>query len=532
MSSELRRGTLRVASNYLRLFATLAIGLVMVWVILDPEALGEDGTGVLGFLGSSFGLAAMVLEISRESMIRELGAAHHDPTPGVFTEIYNSSIFVALASGLLSLALFAVFIACLPWIMVNESQPMRDAAFWFLIIKSVQTLFEVVLSPQFNMMIVTERMVAFNFYTTIHRSMLLVAAFVVAYGPGIETHAQGVIVFGAVSASLQLLVLFAGVAWVVMGDRRLIPRPGAASWNGTKQVVAVGGWNVAIGTAMRLHERIASIIMMRTFGTWGALVFDQIAFRLTSYVRLLTSGMTTGSEAVTTRLASQSGDSGVRRFLKDSTRLHAWVAFPAAFMLFVLAEPLVTVWIGARISDVTVIPSAVFLIRIMVIGIAARSIADGWIRILYGAGHIARYAPLIFLGGITNPVTAIILLYILPDPLRYTAVAWAFSGAFILFHIILLPMASARLIGATSMEMLTPTIRPLVIALACSPILVVGLWGTGGGMTELWLALGVGGYGLLYLVLSIYLVFPKDMRDRVLNAARRKLGRSRNDNNQ
>ena len=92
----------------------------------------------------------------------------------------------------------------------------------------------------------------------------------------------------------------------------------------------------------------------------------------------------------------------------------------AAFVL-VLAEPILAVWLGDRLETPEQAAMAAALSRLVVIGATARAISDGWVRILYGAGHVRRYAPLVLAAGIANPFIAIALIYLLPAPVRYTA---------------------------------------------------------------------------------------------------------------
>jgi O-antigen/teichoic acid export membrane protein len=524
MSSELKRGTIRVASNYARLFATLALGLVLVPLLF--RTLGPDAAGLIGTLGASFGLATIFTEIARESMIRELGAAHHNPATDVFLRVYNSAIFVSLGFALLSLVTFGIFLLLLPWVMQSVDPVFLTPARWFLFAAGLEVSLEVVLSPQINMMIATERRILYNAFFTVHRTAYVVLALLLLWVWTDLPSQQGLVVFGVGAAIAQALMASGMAGWLIFSDRRLVPRSRYASVKGIKEILAIGGWNTGIGVAMRLHERAASIIMVINFGAWGGVIFDQIAFRLTSYVRMIAWGITGGTDAVAARLHMQEDHPALRQLLRDSTRLHGIAVFPSVVGLLMLSGPLITAWIAPSLADPgSIIPAATMMTQILVVGSASRSIADGWIRILYGAGHIASYAPLILIGGVLNPITSLLLLMVLPDPWRYTAVAWVYSGTLALFHIVLLPLKTAKLIGIRPRDMVTPLIGPALLAAGCAPILLLARPDGEGHVTLIRLVATCGSFGVVYLLLTYFLVLPVEIRERLMNVAKRKLGR-------
>jgi peptidoglycan biosynthesis protein MviN/MurJ (putative lipid II flippase) len=229
--------------------------------------------------------------------------------------------------------------------------------------------------------------------------------------------------------------------------------------------------------------------------------------------------MTEGLDAVSARLSITRSHDAVRALMHHSTRLHGFATFPVMIAVVVLAEPVLRVWVGARLDDPdTTLPLAVTLVRIMALGVAARAVSDGWIRILYGAGHVARYAPVILLGGILNPILAVLLLFVLPEPVRYTGVVWAFSAVLVGVHGGIVPRIGAKALGMTYRQMFAPLLRPLIISLICAPVLVVAMM-----RIPQWdlLRLGViaGAYGVAYLGLCWIFVIDRSERERFTRAA-------------
>ena len=79
---------------------------------------------------------------------------------------------------------------------------------------------------------------------------------------------------------------------------------------------------------------------------------------------------------------------------KHSTRMLSFIAFPAMVVVFVMAEPLLRVWVGRSIENpAELLPPSELLVKIMVLGLTCRAISDGWMKLFYGAGFIRKYAP-------------------------------------------------------------------------------------------------------------------------------------------
>jgi len=116
--SEKRKGLHRIATNYGRLIATMAMGIAMV--PLQFNWLGMEGFGLLGLIGSSVAIGSMLQDMMRSSMVRELGAAWHERENGKFRESYAASFRVSVIVALLTGVFFAIIIAVLPFFKIRE----------------------------------------------------------------------------------------------------------------------------------------------------------------------------------------------------------------------------------------------------------------------------------------------------------------------------------------------------------------------------------------------------------------------------
>ena len=93
----------RIGTNYLRLAISVVLGLAIVPLLI--ERLGPDAYGLIGLLGSTIGLAALLQDIVRESMVRELGQAYHQ-SEELFVQTYNAALLLCLGVAGASVVLF------------------------------------------------------------------------------------------------------------------------------------------------------------------------------------------------------------------------------------------------------------------------------------------------------------------------------------------------------------------------------------------------------------------------------------------
>ena len=159
----------------------------------------------------------------------------------------------------------------------------------------------------------------------------------------------------------------------------------------------------------------------------------------------------------------------------------------------------------------------------MMFALMSRAISDGWIKVLYGAGHVKRYAPLVLVGGVLNPVLAIVLLYVMPESLRFESPAIAFAAVFTVVHMLVLPVVGARCLKVSFGDMLGPIARPALAAVVPGAALVyVSMWMQNGQRWSL-VMLGVISlvYGVLYGVSALLIVLTPEERARMLGLLRR-----------
>lgn len=520
----MKSGLLRIASNYTRLLATLALGLAVVPYLI--AWLGEEAFGIVSLLGASIGIAALFRELTHRSMVRELGAAYHSGDKQRFLATYNASFAISGAVALLTALAFGLLLALFP--VLNIPDDLRRPAAHFLLWQASHAVLIVLLSPAFNMYLVQHRFVGYNGWYTLIRAGNLLAAVVLVELFGVPGDPPPLALYGFVWAAFDNAVLLGAVGLIMWRDRRLVVRPRLMRRDALRSILGTFGWNTGVQVSMSAIERAPPFILNIMVGPiantmWG------VVYRLTSYVRMATIGVQFGADSVSARLSSgedrDAAGERIRRFLSTQTRLNATVALPMGLAMFILAEPLLDAWVGRQLANpAALLGPMALMMRILAVAIVTRAVSEGWVTVLYGAGHVARYAPVIFAGGVLAPVLGILLTWVLPDPYRVQGPALGFTAVVSTVYLLALPVVGARCVGESSLRLMAPVLRPLLAAGVATPGLLVGRWAPG--------TLGTGflgqvvvpaaAFGAVYAPLVWAVVLTGQERARLVRLVRRR----------
>lgn len=518
MISEAKRGFIRICANYTRLITNIGLSLLLVPLLL--KAFGDKGWALVALLGSTMGLASMIQELIRTTLIREMGAAYHSGDPNEFRQAYNASIVISAALAIFAAVLFFIIGLCLPLFDIPEN--LIVAAQWLVLTRGVETFFTLLLAAPFNMYKVTERMVAYNAWLIIRRLCYVAAAVWVMLGLESADAGTRVSLYAIISTSIYISTFFISVGVIIFFDKRLIPQLKAVNIHSIKAILKIGGLNAGATAAIMSYRRLADVLMHFSFGLHGNLL-QSLATQLTVSVRRLTVGMTDGLDAVSARLSVTESKSAVISLLHHFTRLHAFATFPLAMGVLVLAEPALRLWLGRHLDNPQDdIPMVVILVQIMTFGMAARAISDCWLRILYGSGHVKLYAKYIIAGGLIYPLLFFLFVRIFPEGQAFTAASSAYSVVLIVLHFIIVPLSSAKAVGLSYIQFYSPLIRPLILAALCSPILFIAR-DRQGSYELVWIITCVGIYALIYTSLCVAFVMDKSERKRFTKATIRRI---------
>ncbi len=522
MPSEAKRAVVRIGANYIRLFIALAVGVVLTPLLF--AWLGKEGFGLISLLGASVGIASIAQDVIRQSLVRELATGYHGDD-GQFRRVYNSAYVISSIAAGITAALFGAIYLLIP--VMSIPADLVSGARWLIGAEGVYITVRVLVAPAFNMYVVMERFVFYNYHTAQFRSNYLIAALVLFLGFNFVDTGSAIRAFAVLTVAMNLVLLVFAVGRIMFIDRRLIPKASYISRETLGEISHTFGWNTAVIIAMNLHDRIPLFIVNAAFGL-GANALYGLALRLAAYVRMATLGVTFGLDAVASRLSAAEDHEKIKALVHHATRLNGMAAIAGGLFVFVLAEPLLRLWVGRHLDNPDQdIPAVVTLVQIMMFALMSRAISDGWIKVLYGAGHVRRYAPLVLVGGVLNPVLAIVLLYVMPDSLRFNAPAIAFAVVFTVVHMLFLPMVGARCLKVSFGDMLGPIARPALAAVVPgAALVVVAMWVQRGPGWSLELVGAVSlVYGVLYGISALLIVLTPEERARLRGIVRKAISR-------
>jgi O-antigen/teichoic acid export membrane protein len=515
--NEVKHSLIRIFSNYIRSGATFVMGLLLVPLLLN---FGKEAYGLIMLLVSLTGSGLWIENIIRHTMIRELGVVYHNGDLKSFRCTYCTALLFSIGLGLLFIISMLILAWSLPHVFRIPDE-LHRAGCWFIIISSLRTFLYIVLAPTFNMYLVAERMSVFNFWMAAMRGSFPLAAWVVLLR-GVESQNEAIVQYAIWSSLFGVMALCIAIGWLMWKEPNLRLFPFQVSKDAAWGLCAAGGWNTAANIAMATQLTIGTVIMNLIFGVVGNMLFS-IAVQLCGYMRMATGGMTYGLDAVTARMSANGVDDQVRKIFSSATLLHSWVAFPATAAILILAEPIIQLWVAARIDDAAMhIPKIAVLSRIVVLGLMGLALADGWIKILYGAGQVRRYAPHLVAAAILNPVLAWIFLLILPEAWQYQAVAWAYTIINVSVMLIKIPYSMSVWLKISEYELARLFVKPLIATLCSLPVLLITV-----NLIDKWSLITLIATGIVYLgvyiTASVFIILDGQKGQNLIGDMRKRL---------
>ncbi len=538
MSTESYDGIIRIVSNYLRLLITLSLGILVV--PLTIRWLGDDAFGIISLLGANIGLAGIFRQIIQMSLVRELGQAHH-ADDDIFHRSYATICQIALVCTLLSVVSFGIVFALIPVFKIPEE--FIGPARWFVFGQGVYTAAMILLAPMLNMYLVKERFIGYNIWYIGVRAGNIISILILGYVIAIDNPSLGLALHGITWAAIATLGMLIAAAVIIKSDRRLMFHIKGSDPEARSQVLSTFSWNTGVQVAMNFHEQIPPLLLNLFFGTlanaaWG------VGFRFVAYIRMCTTGVQFGSDAVSARMAA--GDDSevsrrqLQRLISVQTKLTSMIALPAAVMVTVYGWPIFDLWVGSSLKSYNeVMPVAVYMSRILAIALAARAISDTWLIVLYGAGFVKTYAPWVFAGGIIAPVASVILMLTLPDHLVVYAPAAMFALVLLTIHLFGLPFITGKCLHIQPMSLLMSLCRPL-LATGVSLAAAIGILAANGSLDSLgfsramtetnalsidwfWVIASMAAFAMMYIACSFLIVLDSKERERIAGMVRRLL---------
>ena len=535
MSTETQKGLVRIGGNYTRLLMTLALGITAV--PLTIHWLGDHAFGIISLLGANLGLASTFSVIIQMSLVRELGHAYHSDSE-TFKKSYATVCQIAIICSALSILSFGLVIALIPLFQIPDE--LVTPARWFVFGQGFYTATMTIFAPMLNMYLVKERFIGYNIWTVGVRAANIISVIILGYIIVIDNPALGLALHGLTWAALAIVGMLIAAYAIVAKDKNLRFTVRGSDKHARSQVLSTFSWNTGVQVAMNLHELIPPLLMNFFIGplanaSWG------IGFRFVAYIRMCTTGVQFGSDAVSARLASgddpEKARKKLQRLIGIQTKLTSMIALPAAAMVFVYGWPIFDIWVGRSLKNYQeVMPIAVYMSRILAVALAARAISDTWIIILYGAGFVKAYAPWIFAGGVLAPIVSIVLMMTLPEQYVVYAPPTIFALILVVVHLLGLPFIAGKCLHIRPSSLLISLLRPIIatiIAMACALLLLrsgssltdLGFTGTvtsdrGLSIDWRWMSGSILTFAATYAACSYIFVLGTDERARIIATLR------------
>jgi len=467
MNANSRSHMTRVGANYAQLLGSFIVGLFIIRLLLG---LGESVYGVIAVLVAGTGLARMLREVLQTGAVPVLGQAWHAQTAGQSTPekqnfrcLFQAALWVAAAAGVLTVGFFGVLSLALTWFDIPET--LRRAASTFIWIRAIQAVVATFLSPILTMILVREKMIAHNALMFAERFFELVAALVTLHWIGSGDPARALVIFAMIACTGTVATQLLATTFLLVREPALRPQPSLPGYTDVRALSSSLGWNAVHALAMNLHLRLDVILMNSCFGVVAGMLFS-IAGQAASYVRQLTMGLVVGIDALAARHRSNGQHDRLQQLARRQMTLQAAVVLPAAGALLIAAEPLLALWLRGRLEKPTQsLPELALYCRLLVIGVAARSLSESWMATLTGTGNARRFAPLVLAGALINPIVIAIGIAILPESTGRLLPALSFSAIFLVVHLALIPKVTASFLQVGVRELYRPCAIPLLASI-------------------------------------------------------------------
>ncbi len=484
---------MRIISNYLRMAVTFSLGLWFVRLMIEMD---ESVFAVVTLVGASVGISGMLREMMRGSIIPELGLAWHSGDMDRFSETFATSFWLSLFAAFIAMLILGLIYVFLPSLSIPPE--LLPAAGIFLLSRMAHTFIAIALAPCTNLLPITGRMGQMNFWMTTERTLEVLGAFFVLVVFTDTGAAEQLELFAYISAAAMV---FTTLCWAFDGMRsnqHFRIRPNQATRSKARDIASTMSWNGFVVVAMNLYERFDMFFMNIFFGVAGTVIFG-IATQLLAYLRMLTVGLVQGLDATMSRLSSTTNDKDaqINTLLSNTGRLEGLTTLSAASLLFVHSGTVIDLWVGSRLNDPTMLPQAALIFQIMLTGMIARSLSEGWMKYLSGVGKVRTYGPLLLVSALTNPILVFVLFNYLPQDIAYLCAALAYTLLLSLTHALFLPRVVSLETGLSLTSLWKPKVLPLALAVCATVIcyLISMIW----NLTPTnYLIASIGVYGVVF----------------------------------
>ena len=490
---------IRLVSNYLRLALTFALGIVTVRLMAE---IGPDAVLIFLLLISSAGIAAMFKFALQNALVPALGLSIDGQGDFEFPRVLWVSFVLATASGIVSILLFGLF-----WLF-SDSLNVGDLSQRTITIAIAGTALQALASSIgvvfLNLILVEERIVAYNVLLVADRALILLAVVLIYLLPDeIEIGTRLEIFY--ISVGVLTLVLQLVTYWLaVHANPGLRPQRQILGREETRWIGQLIGWNAVVVIAFALFTRWPPLIVNWSMDEAMTLTIG-IVLALIGYQRQVSMGLVVGIDAIVSRAiggGEADRQSGANTLILRTTYILSTFSAFSVVAIGLFVEPILALWFGDTLTGTgwtTKLTGELFLI--MSLGIAFSIISEGWMKYLSGLGEVRSYAPHLLVAGSVNALAVIIAATMLEGDTALRVIALVFSASFAVVNLGFIAVTTAQRLEARLAPFFAIIALPMVAAALCvlpGMVLLEGGWTIAKAFIQICV---LGGSALAMLVL-------------------------------
>lgn len=485
----------RIATNYLRMFVSLVLGVFLIRLLLQ---FGEGVYAVVALTISSIGVAEILKEGVRGATIPTMGMAYHSDDEKRFAKSYSSALVLSFLAACFAVAVLLIFAFFLDHFEFDKS--LNNAALTLIYMRCLSTFVGICVSPILNLMLFTGRVGSYNFWLAMERVGEVAGAIYVFWFLSDAENALQLFWFGVLSSLGMIAAYIGATAQAIFPGKHLVPEIRNISSADIRNTFYKVRWNLAAVGSVNLYLRFDVFAVNLFFGVFGTVIFG-IASQLASYVRILTMGLIFGLDALTSQHASAGDDAGRDKLVKlsrETFELQTIALLSVAVFVVFHAQYFIDLLFGDQLPQSVNSEAITKVFLLLMFGMIARGLSEGWMSILAGSGHIRDYALPVFIGALLNPILVVAACYTVQPDTGIQSVAIIFMVLNIIFHAGFLPVITARVLGVATKRLVEPALVPAAFAGLSSVIILVAHFFVAGNIlqisvTLIILALGLGG---------------------------------------
>ena len=454
------------------MLVTVFLGLWLIRMLVDVS---PSVYVVVTLIATSVGVAGMLKEMIRGTMVPEIGAAFHSGDSEEFVRVFSNAFVLSFLAAVVSVGILVIFLAFLDKFSIPPE--LKNATAVFLVSRMLVTFLAILFAPATNMLPISNRMIAYNIWLVLERAAEVVSVLscLLFFEPGTPSE---FIYYYAVTSMIAMSGVI--LLWALHGykcERRNPFQAASISRVSIAKIAKTVGWNGFVVVSMNLYFRFDLFLMNIVFGIFGTFVFG-IATQIVNYSRQATIGLVQGMDAVVTRInAESSPETSTFKFVSQTCFLQATLVFSSLIVLLFNTETIFELWLGEKLDAYENSRELIKLIcQIMLIGIAARSLSEGWMKCLSGVGEVRSYGPYLLIGALCNPALIAILYLMFNTDDKLLSIPIAFTALMTIIHLGILPSIVSGILGITIREVLNPLFLPLVLSIVISTILGASIY--------------------------------------------------------